>query len=123
MRSVRDAAHYHPCATPACIEEAHLFLPPFVRLRTNLGEPLAAILRIPRDKLVPQVRCKQWECVDINAQHPLEPQILAHALVHHLLQEAAATVVGWVRAETKVSIVEHAPHAQDLEPLSLVRVD
>ena len=59
----------------------------------------------------------------VDPENVREPEILADALVHHLLMDAAAAPVGRVRSHRQVVVGGHAPHAQRLEALGLVGVD
>src|SRR5260370_1366653 len=120
MRGVRNSPYYHPCLRPPHVKEFRFRLPPNIIFCPQLREPLSAVLRIALHEFQATFRRRQWRCIDVNAQHIDKPQILAHALMHHLFAYAAPSRVIRSRTHRKILIAELTPHAHNLHPLGLV---
>ena len=73
--------------------------------------------------LVSSLIRRQDRPTGLDAEHRAEPQVLADALVHHLLVDTPPSSIGRMRATPQVRILKHAPDAQHLEALGLVRID
>lgn len=56
----------------------------------------------------------------INSQHVAEPQILAYALMHHLLMQTAAARIAGVGPYRQILVAELAPHTDHFQPLCVV---
>ena len=68
-------------------------------------------------------RLRKRRSADLDAQHAAEPQVLAHALMHHLFVHAPSARVALFGPHRKVLVPEFTPDAQDLHPLGIVGVD
>src|SRR5216683_2735885 len=55
-----------------------------------------------------------------HSHHVQEPQILARALVHHLLPHAPPSRISPSRTHRKILVTEFAPDAYDLDPFRLI---
>ncbi len=85
MRSVGHPPHHHPGPRPLHLKELRLSLPPRIILRLQRLQSLPAVLGISLHELQPCFGSRQRRRPHINSQHVPKPQILAHALMHHLL--------------------------------------
>src|SRR5579859_1515984 len=117
MRRVRDSPYHHPCPRALDLEELDVLLKPRLVLRLQGGPPLPAVLRITFDEFEPYFRIRQRRCPHVNSQHVPEPQILAHALMHHLFMHASPAWIPIARPNRQVLIPKFAPDAQHLDPL------
>ena len=121
MRGMRNPPHHHPCPRSPDVKKRSLALPPLIIPVPQDRQSFPAILRITLDKLHPRLRNRQRRRSHINAQHVAEPQILAHALMHHLLLHAAPPRIALARPHRQILIAKLAPNANHLHPLSRVR--
>src|SRR5260370_12769761 len=120
VRGVRDPPPHHPCPRSLPIKEFRFRLPPNIIFRLQRREPLSAVLRITLHEIQPGLCRRKWRRVNVNSQHIDEPQILAHALMHHLFVHAAPSRVSLPRTHRKLFVAEFTPHAHHLHPLGLI---
>jgi len=122
MRGVRDAASHDPFPRALHIEKRRVFFPPRIVFPSQHRQSLPAILRITPDELHPRLRIRQWRRAHINPQHRPKPNVLAGALMHHLLVDASPPRISHARPKGKFLIPKLAPHAHHLDSLGLVRL-
>src|SRR5262249_40482068 len=118
-----DAADEDPGPRAADLEEGDVFFPPRLPLRAERLRAPARIGRVSAQELETRFRLWQRRRGDVEAEHGLEPGVLADALVDHVLAHAAPAAVGRMRAEGEVRVLELRPHAQDLQALGLIGLD
>jgi hypothetical protein len=87
------------------------------------SEPLSAVLDIALHEGQAGLLLRQGWRVDVDAQHAAKPEVLAHALVHHLLVHTAPSNVAWARAHRKIVICELTPDADHFDPFGVVSLD
>src|SRR6266705_871148 len=121
VRRVRDSPNHHPCARSPHVKEFRFGLPPNIIFRSQRRQPRPTVFRIALHEFQSSLRLRQWRRVDVNPQHTDEPQILTHALVHHLLVHAAPSRIAASWTHRKVLIAEFTPHAHHLHPLGRIR--
>src|SRR5262249_11023454 len=51
---------------------------------------------------------------DVDSEHIAKPQVLAYALVHHLLVDAAPSYICCIGANLEIFIAKLAPYTNDL---------
>ncbi len=107
----------------AHIEEGSCLFPPRFGLLTQDLKAFAAVFSVALDELQTSLRMWQGWRAHVDPQHVAKPQILAHALMHHLLVHATPSTVGRVRAHQKVVVLELTPHADHLDAFRCVCVD
>src|SRR6185369_12769693 len=78
---------------------------------------------VSSDKFHSRLTCRKRRRAHVDPQHVAEPQILADALMHHLLQHTASTRVAFIGPDAQVFIPKFAPHAENLDPLSRITLD
>src|SRR5688572_31559694 len=93
MRCVRDAPHHDPCAAARNTEERHFLLPPRVVTTPESRKTRASGFGITLNECDARLVGRKGRHAKINAEHILEPCVLAHALMHHVFSDAAATLV------------------------------
>src|SRR5579883_1655492 len=108
---VRNPPRHHPCARPRHIKKSRLPLPPPFLLAPQRRQPLPAVFRVSPHKLEPRLAAGQRRRSHVDSQHVPEPQVLAHALMHHLLSHAPPPRIPRIRPELHVLVSELAPHA------------
>jgi hypothetical protein len=123
MRRMRDPPRHHPGPRPVHIEKLHILLPPHLIFLLQRRQPLPAVLRISFHEFQPRLLLRQRRCAHINSQHIEEPQVFAHALMHHLLMHAASLRITLPRTHRKILVPELTPHAHHLHPLGGIRLD
>src|SRR4029453_4659284 len=123
MRSVGNAPDQNPPSAANDLEEAGLLLEPHLWLMTHELETLARIGRVAADGAGTVLGRWKRRGSNIDTQHRPKPQVLAHALVNHLLADAAASAIGLMRTHGQVLVLEHAPDAYDLHDFRLVGVN
>src|SRR5438309_10874276 len=104
MGSMRQAAGDHPRSGALHIEELRWLFPPALILLLECSESLAAMFRIAFHELGAGFLFRKRRSTDFDAQHVAEPQVLAHALMHHLLVHAAAARIAPLRPYRKVLV-------------------
>src|ERR1700685_117340 len=114
------------------IEELHTLFPPAFIFLLQRCQPLPTVRGVLLHKLQPRLDFWQWRLAEadrsvrlthIDAQHVAKPQILAHALMYHLLPHTPPARVVRPRTHRHVLIPELAPHADHLHAFSGVRLD
>src|SRR5579864_3489327 len=120
MRRMRHPTHHNPRPRSLHVKEFRIRLPPCVVLVLQRRQALSAVLRIALDELQPRFRSRQRRSPHINSEHVPEPQVLAHALMYHLLAHAAPPRISFPWPHRKIRIAELAPHADHLHPLGRV---
>src|SRR5450756_225291 len=123
MGSMRQAAGHDPRSGALHIEELRWLFPPVLILLLEYSESLAAMFRIASHEPGAGFLFRERRGTDFDAQRVAKPQVLAHALMYHLLVHAASARIALLRPYRKVLILELAPHAQDLHALRLVSLD
>src|SRR6202044_4160637 len=123
LRRVRHAARHHPGAGPRNIEEGNGFLPPGFRLGPQYGQTLGAVFGISRHEFPTHLARRQRRRAHIDAQNFLEPEILTHALMDHLLVDAASTWIGSIGTDRQLVVAEHTPDADHFHALGGIAVD
>ncbi len=97
-------------------------LPPSFVFGAQYLEPFAAVLRITPDKFEPRLGFWQRWRVYIDAKHRAHPEILAHALMHHLFMHASSARIAGSRTQRHLFIAKLTPCAHHFDPLGLVRL-
>src|SRR3984957_1640667 len=120
---MRDSPRHHPRPRPRHVEKLRVGLPPQIVLPLQRRQSLPAVLRITFHKLQPHFLLWQRRRTHINPKHVAEPQVFAHALMHHLLQHAAPSRVILPRPNAKILIPKLAPHAHHLHSLGGICLD
>src|SRR5260370_10275475 len=120
VRSVRDSSNHHPCPRSLHIKKFRFRLPPGIIFLPQRRQPLSAVLRIALHEFQSSLCRRQWRRANVNSQHIDEPQILAHALVHHLFSHAAPSRVARAWTHGKILVAEFTPHAHHFHPLCLI---
>ena len=87
------------------------------------GKPPAAIFGVTPDELQSRFLLRQRRRSNVNTEHVKKPQVLAHALVNHLLAYAPAASVGRMRPYGQVFVAELAPHAEHFHSLRGIGLD
>src|SRR5678810_774346 len=123
MGSMRQAAGYHPRSGALHIEELRWLFPPVLILLLEYRESLAAMFCIALYEPGAGFLFRERRSTDLDAQHVPKPQVLAHALMHHLLVHAPAARIALPRPYREVFVLELAPHAQDFHSFRLVSLD
>src|ERR1700678_379762 len=123
MRGMRHPPRHHPRSGSLHIEELCFPFPPCFVFALQLRQTLPAVLSVPLHKLESRFLLWQWRSTDVDPQHVAEPQVFAHALVHHLFMNAAPSRVALERPQRKILIPELAPHADYFYPLCCVCFD
>ena len=93
------------------------------RLIPQSSLALSAVLCIAAYELQAGLSRGKRRRANIDAEHVEEPQVLADTLMHHVLVNAPSSKIRSIRADWKVLVPEHAPNANDLDPLGLVRLN
>jgi hypothetical protein len=122
MRSMRQPPRQHPGSRAGNVKKLCFFLEPALWLLAQRLQPLSAVFRIAPDEFQPRLLSRQRRRTYVNSQHGAKPQILAHALVHHLFPHAAPPPVACPRAHRQILVAEFAPNADHLYPLRPVRL-
>src|ERR1700675_2081344 len=118
LGSVSQAPGHHPGTASRHIEKCSRAFPPgFVFLLKN-SQPLAGVFGIALDELETSLLLRERRSTHIDAEHGSQPQVFAHALMHHLLMDTAATRVAGVGANRQISVAELAPHTEDFDAFS-----
>lgn len=120
MGRMRNPTHHDPRMTPKYIEESGLSLPPCICLSSQSYEPLPAIFRISLDEFHSCLLGGQRRSAHIDSEHVAKPQILTHALMHHLFMRAAPSRIAFPRPHRQVLIKEFTPDADHFQPLGCV---
>src|SRR5260370_29894325 len=120
MSGVRNPPNHHPCPRSLCIKEFRLRFPPSIIFLPQGHEPLSAVLCISLHEFQSSLCRRKWRRANLNSQHVDEPQILAHALVHHLFVHAAPSPVARAWTHWKILVAEFTPHAHHFDPLGLI---
>src|SRR6185312_607361 len=123
MGGMRQAAGYHPRSGALHIEELRWLFPPALILLLEYRESLAAMFCIALYEPGAGFLFRERRSTHLDAQHVPKPQVLAHALMHHLLVHAAAAWIALPRPYWKVLVRKLAPHAQYLHSFRLVSLD
>src|SRR5678816_1522769 len=123
MRCVRQPASHHPRSGSFYIEERPQLFPPALVGLPKSRESMAAVFRIPLDERDARFVLGQGRRMHVDAEHIAKPQILAHALMHHLLAHAASAGIDLIRPDREVLVPELTPYAQDLQSLGGVALD
>src|SRR5262245_37861229 len=123
MRSMRQTAGHHPRSGSLYIEERRQFLPPALVCLPEYRESISAVFRITFHEFDTRFVLRQRRSMNVEPQHVATPQILAHALMHHLLVHAASTGIVLIRTHRKVLVFELTPYTQDLQSLGCVALD
>src|SRR5260370_16421603 len=120
MRRMRQPPRQHPSSRARYIKKLRLPLKPTLLLSPQGLKPFPTVLRITLDELPPHLLRRQRRRAHVNSQHGAKPEVLAHALVHHLLPHAAPSPVVRSRTHRQILIAKLAPHADNLHALGLV---
>src|SRR5271156_1945625 len=120
---MRHPPRHHPGPRSRHIEKLHILFPPRLIFFLQRGQPFAAVLGVPFHKFHPRLLLGQRRRADINPQHVAEPQVFAHALMHHLLTHAATPRITLARPHDKILVLKLAPHTHHLHPLGGIRLD
>src|SRR5262245_8966981 len=122
MRGVGNSTNYDPGASPRDVEKTYPCFPPGLRFAAEPGQPLAGVGRVAPNELEPGFRLRQRRRADIDAQYVPKPEILADALMHHVLQDAPTTAITGVGPDREVLVAERGPGTQHLDPLGGVGI-
>ena len=123
LRGVSDAPGNDPRPRAWHIEKRDHLFPPGLSLLTKSGQALSAIFGVTGHKLPANFPRRQGRRAHINAEHVSKPEIFTHALMHHVLVKTAPSCIGRVGPSRKVFIFEHAPHAENFDPLGFVGIE
>ena len=115
VRCMSEPPHHHPRARPPDVEEVRLFFPPMIALLAKNSETFSTVLRVALDELEAEFQVGERWGIDIDPEHAAEPEILAHALVHHLLMHTTAPSIVGARADGQIIVRELAPDADHLD--------
>src|SRR5271166_800873 len=118
---MRDAPRHHPCTRASHNKEVGCLFPPSVGLLAQLREPFSAVSRVLLDELQASFWFWQRWCFDVDSEHGPKPQILADALMHHLLMNTTSPWIITAGAHRKIVIPELAPHADHFDSFTCVR--
>src|SRR5579862_4346137 len=113
MRRVRYPSRHHPCPRTLHVEESRVAFPPGFIFFTQNGESFATVFGISLDELQSSFLLRQRRRAHIDSKHGAEPQIFAHALMHHLLMDTSSARIVFLRPHRQVFIAKLAPHAYD----------
>src|SRR5579863_7427394 len=109
MRGVSHAARHHPSAGAGDTEEGNHLFPPWLGRCLQYGQALGAVLGIALHELPANLaRGQRWR-FHINAENGSKPEVLADALMHHLLVHASSARIGSIRPDWQLIVAEHAP--------------
>src|SRR5438093_7507659 len=121
-RMSQSPSHY-PGARTLHIEEFCALFPPGFILLPQRGEPFSAVFRVSLHELEPCLLLRKRRRAYVNSKHVAKPEILADALMHHLLMHAAPARIAVSRTNGKIFVLKLAPHADDLQPLGRIGLD
>src|SRR5258705_4293048 len=121
MGGVRDSSNQHPCTRSLHIKEFRFRLPPTITFRPQRRQPLSAVLGVALHEFQPALCRWQGRRANVNSQHVDEPEILAHALVHHLFAHAAPSRIPRAWPHRKILVAEFTPNAYHFHALGFVR--
>jgi hypothetical protein len=120
---MRQTASHHPRSGALHIEELRQLFPPELVFLPKYSEPLAAMFRVAFHEPDAGFLFRKRRGIDFDAQHVAKPQVLAHALMHHLFVHAASARIAVLRPYWKLLILELAPYADHLDALGFVSFD
>src|SRR5258707_4760563 len=120
VRSVCQSSRHHPRTRSFHVKKRGFPLPPTLVLGSKQGQALSAILRISMDECQPCFLLWQRRRRDVDAQHGAAPEVLAHALMHHLFADASLAPIAFARTHRQVLVAEFAPQSTPLPPFDLV---
>jgi len=123
MGSMRQTASHHPGSGALHIKELRQLLPPMLVFWPKDGEPLAAMFRVTFHEPDAGFLFRKRRGTAFDAQHVAKPQVLAHALMHHVLVHAPAARIALPRPYREIFVLELAPHAQNFHSFRLVSLD
>lgn len=111
MGRVRNPPHHDPRTAPRHIEESSMFIPPRVLFFFQSRQPLSAVFHISLNEFDLCFLGGQRRNVHIDSEHVPEPQILTHALMHHLFMHTAPSRIAWSRPDRQILVQEFTPDA------------
>src|SRR5262245_46095691 len=97
MRCVRQPPYHHPGSRTINIEEPRHLLPPALLRPPKDVESSGAVLRVLSDELDSHFTSGNGRRTDIDAKHVPKPRVLTHALMHHVLMDAASASIILIR--------------------------
>src|SRR5437667_12722823 len=121
-RMSQSPSHY-PGARTLHIEEFCALFPPGFILLPQRGEPFSAVFRVSLHELEPCLLLRKRRRAYVNSKHVAKPEILADALMHHLLMHAAPARIAVSRTNGKIFVLKLAPHADELQTLARKDLD
>ena len=123
VRRVRQPSREDPGSRSPHIEERGQLLPPPLIALPEALEAAFAVFRVSRHELESRLLRRQRRRAHVDAEHRPEPRILADALMHHVLANAAPARVIPVRPDSEIVVSELAPDAEYLDAFGGVAVD
>src|SRR5512144_3161231 len=120
LRGMSNPPGHDPRPPTDGVKELRFLFPPFIARLAERLETLAAVQGVALNECKPGFRHRQRRCADVDPEHVAKPEILAYALMHHLLMDAAASPVGRVGTDRQILVGEHAPDADDFDALGFV---
>src|SRR6185312_6693556 len=104
MGGMGHAAGQHPGTRPPHIEKRLLPFPPSPVLALKHDETLPAVLRVAPHEFQPDFFFRQRRRSDVYIEHRSKPNVLADALMYHMLVETAAARVGPVGTQREIIV-------------------
>src|ERR1700730_692437 len=117
MSAVGDPARHNPGTRTWHVEELRLTGPPRLLFRAQNSKPLLTVFRVAFHEFQSRLRRRQRWRTHIDAQHVAEPQVFAHALMHHLFPNAASARIAVARPAMQMVIAEFTPRADNFDSL------
>src|SRR5260370_21553871 len=120
MRGVGDAPHQHPGALALDVKKARRLLEPGLGLAAQLLEAPGRGLGVAPEE--PQASLAGWQSrlAEVDPQHGAHPEILADALMHHVLVRRPRAGLG---PKGEVAVGEQRPDGKGLEALRLIGLE
>src|SRR5262249_57991286 len=105
VRCVGNASGHDPGARTLHVKESGLTFEPSLIFSFERRQSPGAEVGITLHETQPRLRRRQRRFTYVNTKHISEPQVLADALMHHLLMHAAPASGARLRAGPPVCIV------------------
>src|ERR1051326_7602204 len=123
MGGMGHTASHHPGPRSPHVEKLRLSFPPRLIFGSQHSEALSAVFLVLAHEFQPDFFLGERRRPDVDIEHRPEPDVLADTLMHHMLMEVTAALIGGVGTDWKVMVRKHAPGADHFDALRLISLD
>src|SRR5262249_18888423 len=121
VRCVGNSAGHHPGSRTPHVKEGGFTFEPGLVFGLERRQPPGAEICVTLHEAEPRLRRWQRWRTYLDTKHVAKPQVLADALMHHLLVHAASARVASIRTERKILIMKLTPHAHNFDSFRFIR--